>query len=237
MKVNEKILISIVANAVMVALILLVSFITVVPSGYVPSWAAVGGNVIYRGNTENKNITLMFNVYWGTDEVNQILDILQQKEVKATFFIGGSWADDNTQTLKKIAESGNEIGTHGYFHKDCTKLSREKNIEEIKLSSDLIEKITGIRPNLFAPPSGAYNKNTVSLCNELGYKLIMWSKDTIDWRDKDENICYSRAVKNPSNGDLILMHPMAHTVKALSKIIDFYKQNGYNIVTVSKNIA
>jgi len=237
LKINEKIFVSLIANVVMLVLIVLVSLVTVVPASYVPSWAQNQDNVIYKGNTENKNISLMFNVYWGSAQVEQILDILKEKEVKATFFLGGCWADDNTEIVKRIYEEGNELANHGYFHKDHTKISKEKNIEEISLTSEFIEKVCGVKPVLFAPPSGAYNKTTVLVCQELGYKMIMWSKDTIDWRDKDEKLCYSRAVKNPSNGDLILMHPMEDTVKALPKIIDFYKQNGYNIVTVSKNIA
>ena len=237
MKINEKIFISFVANLIMVVLVVMVSLVTVVPKSYIPSWAVASENVIYRGNTNNKNISLMFNVYWGSDEVEQILDILTEKEVKATFFLGGSWADDNNDLILKIYEQGYEIGNHGYFHKDHTKISKEKNIQEISLTSELIEKICGNKVTLFAPPSGAYNKAMVNVCNDLGYKVIMWSKDTIDWRDKDENLCYNRAIKNPANGDLILMHPMVHTVKALPKIIDFYKQNGYNIVTVSENIA
>jgi peptidoglycan/xylan/chitin deacetylase (PgdA/CDA1 family) len=237
LKINEKIFIGFIANAIMIVLIVLVSLVSVVPANYIPSWAINEGNVIYRGNIEKKNISLMFNVYWGSEQVEDILDILKDNEIKATFFIGGCWADDNNSIIQRMKDEGQEIGNHGYFHKDHTKLSNAKNSEEITLTGSLIEKICGTVPTLFAPPSGAYNKTTVNICSELGYKVIMWSKDTIDWRDKDAEICYSRAVKNPANGDLILMHPMEHTVKALQKIIDFYKQNGYNIVTVSENIA
>ena len=64
----------------------------------------------------------MFNVYWGTDEVYQILDILTEHEAKATFFIGGCWADDNVECLKEIYAQGHEIGNHGYFHKEHSKM-------------------------------------------------------------------------------------------------------------------
>jgi peptidoglycan/xylan/chitin deacetylase (PgdA/CDA1 family) len=64
----------------------------------------------------------------------------------------------------------------------------------------------------------------------------MWSKDTIDWRDKDTAIIYKRATSNPENGDLILMHPKEHTLKVLPDIIDFYLGKGFNLVTVSENI-
>jgi peptidoglycan/xylan/chitin deacetylase (PgdA/CDA1 family) len=237
LKINEKIFISFVANIVMIVLVILVSLVTVIPKSYIPSWAIASDNVFYKGNSDNKNVSLMINCYWGTKEVEQILDILKEKEVKATFFLGGCWADDNNDLVVRMYEEGNEIGNHGYFHKDHTKLSKEKNIQEITLTSELIEKICGYKIKLFAPPSGAYNKATVNICNDLGYKVIMWSKDTIDWRDKDADLCYNRAIKNPENGDLILMHPMVHTVTALPKIIDFYKQKGYNIVTVTENIT
>ena len=65
----------------------------------------------------------------------------------------------------------------------------------------------------------------------------MWSKDTIDWRDKSESLIFSRATKKLENGDLILMHPKEHSLKVLPKILEFYVKSGYNIVTVSQNIG
>jgi len=65
----------------------------------------------------------------------------------------------------------------------------------------------------------------------------MWSKDTIDWRDKDSELCYSRATKNAKSGELILMHPTEHTLKALPNIINYYKENNFTITTVSDNIS
>ena len=91
--------------------------------------------------------------------------------------------------------------------------------------------------NLFAPPSGAYNKITVSAALNLGYKTIMWTRDTIDWRDHDENVIYNRAIKNASGGDLILMHPTQATAKALPKIIDTLQARGFNLTTVSQNLG
>ena len=69
--------------------------------------------------------------------------------------------------------------------------------------------------NLFAPPSGSFNKSTLDACKELGYSVIMWSKDTIDWRDKDANLIYTRATNNISGGDFILAHPTEYTLKSL----------------------
>ncbi len=195
-----------------------------------------GYNAIYKGNTNYKRVSLMFNVYENTQNVNKILDILANKNVKATFFVGGCWADDNEETLKRIIDSGCEIGNHGYFHKDHALLNYEKNKEEIYNTQIIVEALCGSKTTLFAPPSGSFSKTTLEVAETLDYKTIMWSKDTIDWRDKDVNLIVNRATKNPENGDLILMHPKNHTVDALEQIIDFYLHSGFEIVCVGENI-
>ena len=79
--------------------------------------------------------------------------------------------------------------------------------------------------NLFAPPSGAFNNSTIEAANTLQYKTIMWTRDTIDWRDQDATTIYNRAVKNAKGGDLILMHPTKCTAEALPKIIETLQEN------------
>ena len=94
----------------------------------------------------------------------------------------------------------------------------------------------GEAPTLFAPPSGAYNDDTVKAASLLGMKTILWSKDTIDWRDKNVSLIYTRATKNIRIGDFILMHPMKETADALDDILKNYEQNNLKPVTVSENL-
>ena len=192
---------------------------------------------IYRSGKPDQNaVSLMFNVYWGTAEVYEILEILESNHAVATFFIGGCWADDNVDCLRAIYEKGHEIGNHGYFHKDHAKLSVEQNASEISACNQFIELALGTAPVLFAPPSGAYVDATLTACQRLQMKTILWSKDTIDWRDKDAKLIYSRATKNVTAGDFILMHPMEKTVEALPDILQYYKSVGLKTVTVSQNL-
>ena len=192
----------------------------------------------YRhGNRDGDGVSLMINVYWGTEEVYRMLDVFDEYAAKATFFIGGSWADDNVECLKEIVKRGHEVGSHGYFHKDCEGLSYEKTTEEIELSSNLILLATGKKVDLFAPPSGSYDKTTLRACNDKNMKLILWSRDTVDWRDKDSSVTFDRATNGVKGGELILMHPMTATAEALPKILDYYKQNGLRTVTVTENIT
>ena len=199
--------------------------------------AEVESSEIYRSAGENAaGVSLMFNVYWGTEEVYRILETLSAHEAKATFFIGGCWADDNVDCLRDIYSAGHEIGNHGYFHKDHDKLDLVNNQKEISDCNRFIELALGEAPTLFAPPSGAYNDATLEAAGRLNMKTILWSKDTIDWRDKNAAIIYTRATKNVKAGDFILMHPMKETADALDDILKFYEANSLKAVTVSKNL-
>ncbi len=214
--------------------------------GVVGSFAVVAGikaiptNVVngayYSGNTESNNVSLMINVYWGTEYLDQMLQTLKEKNVKTTFFIGGTWAVMNESYLRKIYEDGHEIGNHGYHHKDHDKISKDENLKQISNTHKIIKELLGVEMNLFAPPSGAYNKTTVEVATSLGYKTIMWTRDTIDWRDQDSELIYGRAIKNAKGGDLILMHPTECTMKALPRIIEQLQAKGLNLTTVSETI-
>ena len=192
---------------------------------------------IYFGNKNQDKIALTFNVYEGADVVEGILCELNKRGAKATFFIGGCWADDNLSLVKKIIGDGHEIGSHGYYHKDHSKLNEEQNRAEMMLLHDLVKKELGYEIKLFAPPSGAFSIQTLKVAENLGYKTILWSKDTIDWRDKNSKIVYNRATKGISGGDIVLMHPKEHTLEALPDILECYKQKGLAIVTVSECIG
>ena len=235
MKLKSKI--SIITNFLIVIIIVVVSLVCFMPARVVPIYGGKEIDAIYNGNRNEKKVSLMFNVYENTDIVNSIIDLLDEYNVKATFFVGGCWADDNGKTLNKMVSSGHEIANHGYFHKDHKKLSFEKNKEEIYLTEKIVEALCGVKTNLFAPPSGSFSSFTLQVAYELGYKVIMWSKDTIDWRDSDKNLIVKRATDNACNGDLILMHPKEHTLLALSDILRYYINNGFKIVTVSENIV
>ena len=205
---------------------------------FYPSATGVSGTkdrVYYKGSSPD-GVTLMFNVYWGTELVYKILDVLDDYEAKATFFLGGSWADDNVDCVKEIVARGQEVGSHGYFHRDHAKLSFSENYGEIKNSVDFIEAACGAKVLLFAPPSGAFNDDTVLAAEELGLKTVMWSKDTIDWRDKDRNIAYRKATQEIKGGDLVLMHPMEHTLAALPNILQYYCEKGLRAVTAGENL-
>ena len=229
-------IITIVTNFALALVVLGVSFI-----GYFNGNAATvsyeNTNLYYGGTEEKGAVSLMFNVYESAENVKKILDILDEHEAKATFFIGGSWADDNVDCVREIFTRGHELGSHGYFHKDHSKMSYEANLEEIRPSVKLLEMICGKKISLFAPPSGAFCENTLSVCAYLEMKVIMWSRDTIDWRDKSVDLICDRATKNLKAGEFILCHPKDVTVKALPQILTYIRDAGLKTCTVSQNLG
>ena len=228
--------ITLITNISLVLIFLFVLGVSFFPSDSVSTYGGKKEKAIYLGNQQNKNVSIMINVYENALIVNQMIDVFLDKNVKATFFVGGCWADDNSETLNRLKDNGFEIGNHGYYHKDHNKLSKENNIKEIENCNKMVYSLCGINTYLFAPPSGSYNDNTMIASSLLNHKVIMWSKDTIDWRDSDENVLFKRATKNAQNGDFILMHPKKHTLRILPSIIDYYLSCGFNIVTVGENI-
>ncbi len=224
----------IITNSILIILVSIVLAVTLLPNNSIMIYGKDSDQVLYNGNRSCSQVALMFNVYENSQVVNGILDVLKENNVKATFFIGGIFASRENQTIVRIYEEGHEIGNHGYLHKDHKKLSESQNYDEINSTHKLIKSLTGLEMNLFAPPSGSYSKTTLKVVESLNYKTIMWSKDTIDWRDSDIKTIVKRATENTISGDLILMHPKEHTLKALGQIIEKLKNKGLNMVTVSK---
>ena len=149
--------------------------------------------------------------------------------MSATFFLGGIWAERNGDTVIRLAADGFELGNHGYLHRDHAALSAERNRSEIVVTERLLsatlsdlpsEERTAALPKLFAPPSGSMGDAMHAVCEELGYTVVMWTRDTIDWRDHDAALITERALRDLAAGDLILMHPTAATVQALPAILD-----------------
>lgn len=133
---------------------------------------------IYSVKTNGMQIAITLDAAWGTDKTAAILDILDQYEVKATFFVTGMWADKNEAVLKDIAEHGHEIGNHSYTHRDFAKLSDEEIVKELERCTTSIERITGQRTSLFRAPYGSWNARIVDAVCGQEYDFIQWDVDS-----------------------------------------------------------
>ncbi len=190
---------------------------------------------IDQGKADSEFIAFTCNVDWGNEVIPEMLKILEEKEVKITFFVTGRWAKAFPEIFESIIAAGHEIGSHGYQHLNYSTLSLEKNQEEITSAEAAIMAHTKEKPKYFAPPSGAYNEHTLRAAEALGYETILWSIDTIDWRQgSTKDLILKRVLeKEDLQGKIVLMHPMEETAKALPELIDRLKEKGITVGRVS----
>ena len=184
----------------------------------------------YEGNvTDSKCVAILCNVDWGEEYINSMLKTLKEENVHITFMVTGRWAKENPEILKKILNSGHEIGNHGYMHYDYSNFDYDANYKQIKKAKDTIEGIINQNTVFFEAPSGYYNKETVRAAKDLRYIPIKWSIDTIDWKYQDDSEAIINRLKSHEikDGKIILMHPTDATSKSLKTIIQIVKNKGY----------
>ncbi|WP_404452668.1 polysaccharide deacetylase family protein [Virgibacillus necropolis] len=192
---------------------------------------------IYRGNPNKRMAALMINVSWGTEYIPTILNILKENHVKATFFIEGKWAKNNAEYVQMIAEQGHVIGNHAYNHPDMSRISEQEIMEQLKNTNDTIQAVTGEKPSLFAPPSGSFTDQVVKVADSYNMETILWSIDTIDWKNPSVSVMINRVTPKLHPGAMILMHPTEAVVRGLEDLITSIKEKNYQLGTVEKLLS
>ncbi|MDN4072863.1 polysaccharide deacetylase family protein [Fictibacillus terranigra] len=191
----------------------------------------------YMGNTSKKQIALTFDDGPDNRYTPQILKILKEKGVKATFFVIGEQAKQHPEVLKQIHREGHVIGNHTWDHQNVPQLTDQELENDVQATSEEIEKVTGAKTHLFRPPMGEINDHQVSMLNKQGYRSIIWTADTKDWEGRPSEQIVSAVNKDAAPGVIALQHSYHasgkfETVKALPEIIDQLRAKGYKFVTV-----
>ncbi|KUO52846.1 MAG: hypothetical protein APF76_14560 [Desulfitibacter sp. BRH_c19] len=225
-----------------IACIVSICILLVALSFYLKPWEAVTSSrsnrllPIYKVASEEKNLAISFDASWGATRTDRILDILDEYEVKTTFFLVNIWLEDYPDKAKKIISRGHEIGMHSVSHPDFTKLSEEQIKKELLNNQKMIKDITSFEANLFRPPFGAYNNRLIQICSELNIYPIQWSVDSLDWKNITSGAMVERVIKADA-GDIILFHNDGeNTPDALIEILKDFKERGLQVVPISELI-
>lgn len=213
---------------------------------YIPKAVDTIGNLIFERHlpiycvkTDKPQISLSFDAAWGNEDTARILEILAKHEVKATFFMTGSWMKKYPDDVRAIAAAGHDLGNHSQNHKQMSALSADECREELLAPREYIRELTGIEMTLFRPPYGDYNNTVIDTARELGFYTIQWDVDSLDWKDYGVKSIIKTVTehKNLGNGSIILMHNGAkYTADALDSVITALKEKGYEFVPVSELI-
>ncbi|MFY9218727.1 MAG: polysaccharide deacetylase family protein [Tepidanaerobacteraceae bacterium] len=190
---------------------------------------------IYRVETQDKKVAISFDAAWGSDITPKLLETLKKHNIKTTFFLVEFWMDKYPEMTRRIAEEGHEIGNHSATHPNMGSLSKQEIIKEITTTHNTIKELTGQNAILFRPPFGDYSNTLISTCNELGYHVIQWDVDSLDWKDLSASAIYDRVIKQVKPGSIVLFHNNGkHTAEALEPIIQELHKQGYKIVPMSE---
>lgn len=189
---------------------------------------------IYQGNPVKNQVALIINVSWGNEFLEEMLEILKQERVTASFFLVGRWAEQNPDQVKKIADLGHDFGNHGYSDPHMKDMSPAAIQEEILKTNQIVEDLSGHRLQWFSPPYGEKVEKIYAAAAELGMHTVLWSLDTVDWTLPGEDVIVARIVGNLHNGAVILMHPTEQTPGALRRIIAAIKERDLQAVSVSE---
>ncbi len=198
---------------------------------------AVAAAPYYMGDPASDVVSLAINVDWGEEYIPGILAVLAEHDVPATFFLTGQWCDRQPQLARRIQLSGCELGNHSYSHAAPSRLSAEEIVAEIMAAETAIRNATGYTTRLYAPPAGECAEPVAAAAASCGYATVLWSADSIDWRDQDPTVIYQRVLRRLRGGGIILAHPTAATLAALPSLITAIEAEGYTFVTVSENLG
>lgn len=199
--------------------------------------AAEKSTLISKVHTSDKIIALTFDDGSDGENLKEILNILKENDVKATFFLTGSAAKSHPKLLKRILKEGHAIGNHSYSHPHFTKLSESEMKNEVDKAEAAIYKITdqSTKP-LFRPPYGDYNSSVLQAVGEYGYtETITWTIDTLDWEGISAGKIAKKVLSKASPGSIVLMHAgsgAVNTPAALTDIIQGLKDKDYQFVTI-----
>lgn len=187
----------------------------------------------YQGDIDKKKKMVAFTFDDGPNyNTNRVLDILSKYRIKATFFILGTNISGHENIIKRMKELNMEIGNHMYSHKLLTNLKNSKIEEEIEKVDTIIYDITKEKPTLVRPSYGTFNKR---ICGLIDRPIILWSIDTLDWKNHNSRKIEERVMSKISDGDIILMHDIYRaTANSLELIIPKLIEKGYQFVTISE---
>ncbi|KAB2329263.1 polysaccharide deacetylase family sporulation protein PdaB [Cytobacillus depressus] len=205
---------------------------------YMPAFSTKDGpKAIYKGE---KDLALTFNIGWGDEKAEPILDILKKEKVKsATFFLSGSWAERHPDLVARIVKEGYEIGILGYNYEDYTELEDAKIRQDLAKAQVVFKKLNVKGIKLVRAPSGHFDQRTLKIAEQLGYSVVHWSIDSKDWKNPGPREITNN-VTRAKKGDIILLHASdsaKQTAKALPAIIKELNRKGLKLVTVSDMIA
>ena len=195
-------------------------------------------NGICLGDKEKKYIYLTFDEGYEAGYTAQILDVLKQNDVKATFFITAHYVNTASDLVRRMINEGHIVGNHTVNHKSMPEITNEQIEEEVMKLHQVIYEKFGYEMKYIRPPMGEFSERTLIKCNSLGYKTVMWSFAYCDWNENsqpDKEVAKQMILNNLHNGEIMLLHGNSKTnTDILDEVIKEIKNKGYELRSLDK---
>ena len=191
---------------------------------------------VYSVERDDKKIALTIDAAWEDDKTDFILETLKSYNVKATFFLCGFWVEKYPEKVKAIYDAGHELGNHTATHPHMNKLSAAQMQKEIEDFEAMMVKITGEKTKVFRAPYGEYNDSVITTVRSLGYEVLQWDLDTVDWKEeRSTQTILDGVLPKLHPGCIILCHNNGYKIKEyLPTLLKTATSEGYEFVTISE---
>ena len=193
---------------------------------------------VFQGNPEKKQVVFLINVAWGNEYLPEMLNVLQEADAGATFFLVGRWVRGNGEEAVRIKDAGFELANHG--DSDALSMARAgyaEVLEDIKKANNTIETVCGVRPSYFSPHRGELTEHVLKAAAEENCRTVMWTVDTVDWKLPGVDVMVEKISTQAGEGSLILMHPTEQTAEFIRQVIPKLRRNGLEPVSLSELLS
>ncbi|MBE3590522.1 MAG: polysaccharide deacetylase family protein [Firmicutes bacterium] len=188
---------------------------------------------MYYVRTTDKVLGLTFDISWGTKAVEDVLAVLRDHRIRATFFLSGPWSAQHPDLVRRIARDGHEIASHGQAHVNLSQRSEAEIAANLSDAARILVGLTGQTPRFFRPPNGDFDRRVVRIAREQGQETVIWSVDSLDWIQRDPAAIAARVVRGAFPGAVLLFHASdsaPSTAAALPAVFEELTRMGYRFV-------
>ena len=192
---------------------------------------------IYCVERGDKKISLTFDVAWENSNTQELIDILDEYDARATFFVTGDWCDRYPEDVKAFSDAGHEIANHSDQHPHVSGINVNDLITDSRAASLKIEDITGKTPTLYRAPYGEYDNSLITTVQGMGMNVIQWDVDSIDWKEPTPEEIVKKVTGGVKSGSIVLFHnDLENTTQALPQVLELLSGEGYEFVPVGELI-